>query len=108
MLPRGTGEREIEFLVEDQILGPARISHGRLLPRATQINTLFVRDDRLYLDLSQDAIVESDDVRIPLDQALAGLEHSIRYNFRGIEDIVITIDGSIPFVPAYRSQSIGN
>jgi hypothetical protein len=108
LLPRGTDERAIEFLVQDQILGPARIEHGRLLPRGTEINALLLRNATLYVDLSEDALVGSDAVRIPLDKALAGLEHAIRYNFRRVEEIIVTIDGSIPFVPAFRTQPIGN
>jgi hypothetical protein len=108
LLPRGSDERAIEFFVQDQILGPAHIEHGRLLPRATEIQALLFRDGTVFLDLSSDVLVDSESVRIPLDQALDGLRHAILYNFRHVEDVLVTIDGSIPFVPSFRPQSIGN
>jgi hypothetical protein len=62
----------------------------------------------VYLDLSAISFIDDSSVRLDLSTALDGLEETILFNFRRLDDVVITLDGSVPFVPSYRAGSIGN
>lgn len=95
-------ERAIELLVEEMLLGPARISHSRAVPRGTRVRNLMLRDATVYVDLSESAMLGGSEVRVDVRTGLRAITESISYNFRNIEEIVLTIDGNEPFAPAYR------
>lgn len=95
-------ERSIELLVEEMLLGPTRITHSRIFPRETKLASLMLRGETVYLDLSESAMLQGSEVHVSTDIALEALRTSIRYNFRGIREVVITIAGNVPFEPAYR------
>ena len=104
LVPRtGDDERAIELLVEEMLLGPARISHSRAVARGTRVGSLMLRDDVVYLDLSERAMIADSEVRVGVRSGLEAIVESISYNFRFVEEIVLTIDGNVPFAPAYRS-----
>lgn len=95
-------ERAIELLVEEILLGPARISHSRAMPRGTRLRSLILEAGTVYLDLDESAMFGGPDVRVDAQTGLRAISESISYNFRWIERVVLTIDGNVPFVPAYR------
>lgn len=98
----------MRLLVQDMILGPMRIQHGRLLPRTTDVRSLILQDGTVYIDLSAHVMEDDPAVRIPLDEALQAFSDTLMYNFRSLEDVVVTIDGQTPFAPAFRAAPIGN
>lgn len=103
LLPRvREDERALELLIEDVLLGPSRIDHSRVLPRGTRLDSLVLRDATVFIDLSEQAMLDSDEVHIGVETGLEALRRAIESNFRWIDDVVITIDGNVPFTPAYR------
>lgn len=96
-------ERALELLVEEMLLGPARISHSRAVPRGTRLQSLMLRDGTVYLDLDERAMFGGSEVRVDVPTGLRAITESIAFNFRSVEEIVLTIDGNVPFAPAYRS-----
>ena len=95
-------ERAIELLVEEILLGPARISHSRAMPRGTRLRSLILEAGTVYLDLDESAMFGGPDVRVDAQTGLRAISESISYNFRWVERVVLTIDGNVPFAPAYR------
>jgi hypothetical protein len=103
LVPRvHTRERQVGLLVEELILGPARIDHSRIFPRSTDVKSAILVDSTVYIDLSADVIQHSDAVSVPLETALLALERTVMFNYRDAEEVVVTIEGNVPFVPAYR------
>ena len=103
LLPRASDRRrEIFLVVQELILGPAQIRHGRLLPRSTRISSLAIDDSTIYLDLSPDLIFGEEEVRVDVQTGLEGIEATVLYNFRWVEEVVLTIGGQEPFVPSFR------
>lgn len=102
LVPRSSEpHKEIRLVVEEMILGPADIRHGRLLPRETRIASLALAGETVYVDLSPEMIFGEEEVRVNVPQGLNGIEQTLLYNFRWLETVVLTIGGQEPFEPAY-------
>jgi hypothetical protein len=103
LVPRTSDqERAMELVVEELLLGPLLISHGRLFPRETAARALVLADGTAYVDLNTRAMLSDQAVRIPVADAIAAVRETLLFNFRSLEDVVVTIEGNVPFVPAYR------
>jgi len=103
MLPRLSNSKDAAGqLVEEMILGPVSIQHSRVVPRSTSIRTLMLRDKVLYLDLSTDILhdIEDRDSFFAIQKAF---EHTIRFNYRTIREIVFTVGGQEPGATRYIS-----
>jgi len=103
LVPRTSNrERAIELVVEEVLLGPSLITHGRLFPRESEANAVILNGDTVYVDLDDRSIVDSSDVRVTTVQSIDALRYTLLHNFRFLESVVVTVDGNVPFVPAYR------
>jgi hypothetical protein len=91
----------LELVVQELILGPTEIRHGRLLPRGTKISSLAVEGYIVYVDLSPDMVFGEQEVRVGVEEGLRGIKESLLYNFRWLEDVVLTIGGQEPFHPPF-------
>lgn len=89
-------EQNIELLVKDELLGPSLLVRDSVFPEGTILNHILLRDGVLYIDLSIEAVFPSEHSGLNFQDSLKILERTIKFNFREIENIVITIDGSIP------------
>ena len=102
LVPRaGSRQKAIELVVEDLLLGPVRISHSRAFPRDTRVGSVVLDDDVVYIDLTEAAILDSQEVHVGMEIGLDALRKSVANNFRFLETVVVTIDGNVPFAPAY-------
>ena len=103
LVPRSSDQsRELYLVVQELILGPAEIRHGRLLPRDTRISSLAMVDQTAYVDLSPEMMFGEDEVRIDVAEGLSGVQATLLYNFRWLERVVLTIGGQEPFAPSFR------
>ena len=103
LLPRVADEqRAIALVVEEILLGPADISHGRALPRETGIRSVILSGNTVYVDLDQGAMRESAEVYADIATGLKAIQDTVLFNFRRLESVAITINGSVPFAPSYR------
>ncbi|MFP4483230.1 MAG: GerMN domain-containing protein [Spirochaetota bacterium] len=101
---RGTTRAAVQLVLEEVILGPAGINSSRVLPKSTTIDGLFVTEGTAHIDLSEEAVADSPDVRVPFEKALAILEQNVMFNFRTLQDVVITVDGQVPYVPYFELE----
>lgn len=104
----GDAERDMEVLLEEIILGPTSLYRSRVLPKATRVQLFMLRDDVAYVDLSREALFADESVRLDFGEAAQVLERSLRYNFRSLDDVVVTIDGQLPFEPYFEQQNRQN
>jgi hypothetical protein len=103
LIPRvASSERAVGLVVQEMLLGPINIAHGRALPRETTINSVMLQDRVVYLDLNRDPILARSDVEGLVETGFEAIRRSILFNFRSINEVVITIEGNVPFVPAYQ------
>jgi hypothetical protein len=110
---RATSRDAVQLLLEEVILGPASINSSRVVPKTTRIEAIFLDDRTVYLDLNPRAIGDSPDVRVDFADALELLERNVLFNFRSVQDVVITVDGQVPYTPYFdlerpKTQNLEN
>jgi hypothetical protein len=104
LLPRHWSlEKDVTELVEGVLLGPTRHDAGRIFPRGASVLSALVHGHTLYLDLSPRVLVDDPEVPLHGEQALSALSRSIRFNFPGLREVVISIDGQIPRFAAKKN-----
>lgn len=97
MLPRrGDSERDIELYVREALLGPIDIRHDRLFPESSDLHTIMLREGKLYIDLSVDAVLGSRSSELSFAESVFALKKGIRFNYPEANDIIISIDGVQP------------
>jgi hypothetical protein len=101
-------ERDMEVLTEEVILGPTSLYRSRVLPKDTGIRVFMLRDNVLYVDLSREALRADDSVRLDFVDSAAVLQRSLHFNFRSLEDVVITVEGQLPNEPYFEQQNRQN
>jgi len=101
-------ERNMRVLVEEVILGPTSLYRSRVLPKDTRIQLFMLRDDVVYVDLSRDALQSDEAVRLDFGEASGVLKRSVRFNFRSVEDVVVTVDGQLPYEPYFATENRQN
>jgi hypothetical protein len=96
-LPRHRNpDRDARELVEAALLGPARHGATSLFPPRANVRSLMVRRGVLYVDLSAPAAIPDPSVPLPLAEAAAALERTVRFNFRRIREVAFSVDGQTP------------
>lgn len=96
---RNTGlqEERIRAYLEDMVLGPLALNLARLLPESTKVNSVLLRGDRLYVDFSREMLfLEEEETPLPFDRILPIIEQSVKFNFRRVKEVIVTIDGQEP------------
>lgn len=96
-LPFGADkERNIELLVEEILLGPARNENLKLVPRGGQVGSLLLRGDRVYLDLTAEIVLPDKEVVFTTAEALKAIKEAVLYNFHDVREVTITVAGQEP------------
>ncbi|MFP3958925.1 MAG: GerMN domain-containing protein [Spirochaetaceae bacterium] len=98
-------ERDTRLLVEEVLLGPTSLYRSRVLPKQTRLQLFVLRDDIAYIDLSREALFPGETVLLDVDESIAVLRYTLRYNFRFLDDVVVTIDGQLPYEPPYVPEN---
>lgn len=94
---RGNLAGNVRALVEEELLGPSRPLHGRILPRSARLQTVLARKSDLYLSLSQGVLQPDRECPYAPQEALEALATAIRYNFPAIRRLHVLIEGQVPF-----------
>jgi hypothetical protein len=94
---RDTREEELMFFLEEIILGPTNIENIPIVPEETELRSVMFRDQVLYLDLSEDILFQTSGRPLPLERRMALIKRSVLFNFPWVKEIIITINGEIPF-----------
>ena len=91
-LPKVDKEQQIKQYIDDLLLGPINDRYRPLFPAGTKINSCFVRDKKLYIDLSEEALLQegiSSETKIAVEL----LKLNITKNFNGIDDVILFMMG---------------
>lgn len=89
-------EARIKSYVQELLLGPRHHRGMNLLTPGTKINSIFVRDDVLYVDFAESALLPG----INTVENLLGLpliEKNVFTNFGNIDTIILYINGNIVY-----------
>jgi len=86
-------EHNVELLVKEVLLGPARHDHLRLFSRWSSLEQVMVRDDEVYIDLSKSSLIPDPDVLYSPVMAVEILENIVKANFPGISIVWVSVGG---------------
>lgn len=86
------GEEEIVCYVKELVLGPATNRYRPLFSKGTTVESCFMRDGVLYVDLSSDALLPAG-ISSETEKACSLLKKNIRTNFKKVQDIKVFISG---------------
>jgi len=86
-------EHNVELVVREVLLGPARHNHLRLFSRKAEVRSVLVRGAKVYVDLTKGAFIPDADVIYSPVKALEVLKATLKANFADVSEINISVDG---------------
>ncbi len=86
-------EHNVELLVREILLGPARHDHLRLFSREAGVRSVLVRGTTIYVDLSKESFIPDPDVIYSPLIALDVLKATLMDNFRDVSQVTISVGG---------------
>lgn len=89
-LPKKSPQGEINYFVDELLLGPLDNRMQPLFSRGTCVKDCFMSDDTLYLNISDDAVLEQNG-SMKVKDACVLLKKNIRKNFPKIKNIELYI-----------------
>lgn len=89
-------DKKLEIFINELILGPVALRMNPFIPQGTNIRSFIQSGDRLYLDMDRGFIRESQRVSLTFDEKVELLVKNIQFNFPGIKEVVVTVEGQIP------------
>ncbi|GMO55809.1 MAG: hypothetical protein Ta2G_15300 [Termitinemataceae bacterium] len=94
MLPKEkTKELSVTKYVYDVILGPSSLEVVPLVNQGTMINSVFMRDNIVYIDLSESAAIPPLEGGVVLEN-FKMIKKGVLRNFRFIKDVFVFIEGN--------------
>jgi hypothetical protein len=97
LVPRHpTLEENIQEAAENVLLGPTRHDALRLFPRGAAVTAVMVSGRTLYLDLTDQILVDDPEVPLKGPEALVALTRALKLNFPRFAEVVYFIDGQAP------------
>lgn len=104
---RADAGADLRALLEETILGPADHRAHRLLPRALQVISAHVRGGTAYVNLSRHVWFEATPVPSTGAERIRALTAAIRYNFPGLQEVRMLIEGQEPGAVARAAGGTG-
>lgn len=86
-------EHNVELLVREVLLGPARNDHLRLFSREAEVRSVLVRGGSVYVDLKKTAFIPDPDVIYSPQTALDVLKATLMDNFAGVSHVFVSVAG---------------
>jgi spore germination protein GerM len=86
-------EHNVELVVREVLLGPARHDHLRLFSRDAKVRNVLVREGNIYIDLAKEAFNPDADVIYSPMTALGVLKTTLMDNFPGVANVWISVEG---------------
>jgi len=105
---RNDPSEDVALLVGEALYGPNRLENSRVVPRETRLRGVIVRGNRAFIDLSDGILSDSPDLNLTFSESLEAIRHTVHYNFRDIEDVLITVEGEVPYGRAERRPRAPN
>ena len=91
-LPKVSKEERVKQYIDDLLLGPINDRYRPLFAIGTKINSCFIRDKILYIDLSGEAVLQNG-ISSDTKTAVELLKLNITKNFGGIDDVILFMMG---------------
>ena len=91
-LPKVDKELVIEQYVNELLHGPLHDRYRPLFPNGTRILSCFLRENTLYVDLSEEAILQQV-VSSETKDAVELFKKNIKKNFRSIDEVILFMMG---------------
>ncbi len=101
-------EENVELYVNEVILGPIRPNHAEIIPKNTKLLTIMLRDNALYINLSGNSLLDSENTILNAAERVNAIGSNIKYNFKNIKSIYIFINGQIPDLSAHYQDNTYN
>lgn len=92
-------ESDVNCFINELLLGPMTNRYRPLFAKGTLLQSCFVRDGVLYVDLTDEALLKSGSSS-ETERACALLKENVQRNFRQISDIKVFISG----IEAYKEE----
>jgi hypothetical protein len=86
-------EHNVELVVREILLGPARNDHLRLFSRDADVRSVLVRGSDIYVDLKKEAFIPDPDVIYSPRTALDVLKATLMDNFAGVSHVFVSVGG---------------
>jgi hypothetical protein len=86
-------EHNVELLVREILLGPARNDHLRLFSRDAGVRAVLVRGGTVYVDLKKESFIPDPDVIYSPQMALDVLKATLMDNFAGVSHVFVSVGG---------------
>ncbi|MCG8451754.1 MAG: GerMN domain-containing protein [Spirochaetales bacterium] len=98
-------EKSIVLFLEELVLGPEALEWAPLLPRESEVRSVFLLNDTVCVDFKSN-VLKNENTGVPVDfnKALAILEKNILDNFRRVEEVIFTIEGQQVHAPYFRAE----
>ncbi|MCR4938493.1 MAG: GerMN domain-containing protein [Treponemataceae bacterium] len=87
------GEAAVREFIEELLLGPMSDRYIRLFPYGTRLLSCFIRDNVLYIDLSEEAALRTEGTS-DTERACTLLKENVRQNFADLTDYKIFMMGN--------------
>ena len=97
----GSREIDIKRYVEEVLLGPSFPDTALLFPRGTRLYSFLFRDDIVYADLTESALLPIDG-NWDIFRSLLSLNEGIRRNFPFVEEVRLFIGGNEVFFEEFN------
>lgn len=91
-LPKVEKSQRIEQYINDLLLGPINDRYRPLFPDDTKLNYCFIRDEKLFIDLSEESVMQKG-ISSDTKTAVELLKLNITKNFNGIKDVILFMMG---------------
>ena len=94
----------MEHTVKELLLGPSELELENIVPQGTKLQSLILRDKKVYLDFSRHFFEDFKGYSLPFQERLEYVEKNMIFNYPFLEEVVITIEGQLPLSPYYRIE----
>lgn len=95
-LPKNPVQGDINLFIDELLLGSGVERTKKLFAYGTKVNSCFVRDETLYVNLSAETLQMGNGV-IDIKDGIDLLKKNIFYNFHKIKQIEVFVDGKYAF-----------
>ncbi len=89
-------EYRLQRFISELILGPVKLELNPFIPVETKLNAMIRSEQTLYLDFNRHFIDESPRIPLSYEEKIEYMKENILFNFPGIKEIVITVEGQVP------------
>ena len=87
-------EESVLALLNELALGPMGLRLGPAVPKGTQVRSVLLRGQTVYVDFSAHLVASQQVMLISFSEMLEGIRKTVLYNFPSIIDVVIYVEGS--------------